>query len=92
MPPAPDATVPIATWLIPASRLAILRATLHDITTLIDELSGGQQPAIPAYTRIHAMVDGAGGWPFAIGSSCLNPDPSSRAGPLPLQTPSQARR
>ena len=63
MPPAPDATVPIATLLIPASRLPILRATLHDITTLIDELSGGQQLAViaPPYTRIHAMVDGAGG-------------------------------
>jgi hypothetical protein len=68
----PDSTVPISTWLIPASRIPILRATPHDITTLIDELSGGQQPAViePTYTRIHAMVDGVGGWPFAIGLSC----------------------
>jgi hypothetical protein len=88
----PDATVLIATWLIPASRLPILRATLHDITTLIDELSGGQQSAViaPTYTRIYAMVDGVGGWSSAIGSSCLNPDPSSRPGRFPLQTPSQA--
>jgi len=35
-----DATVPIATRLIAASRLPVLRAALRDITTLIDELSG----------------------------------------------------
>ncbi|HEV2372172.1 MAG TPA: TetR family transcriptional regulator [Streptosporangiaceae bacterium] len=35
-----DATVPIATRLIAASRLPILRATLRDITKLIDEFAG----------------------------------------------------
>jgi len=70
MPPAPDATVPIATWLIPASRLPILRATLHDITTLIDKLPGRQQPAViaPTYTRIYA-------WPMA---PAVGPPPSAR--------------
>jgi hypothetical protein len=34
-----DATVPIATRLIAASRLPVLRATLRDVATLIDDLS-----------------------------------------------------
>jgi hypothetical protein len=35
-----DATMPIATRLIAASQLPGLRATLGDITTLINDLSG----------------------------------------------------
>jgi len=34
-----DATVPIATRLIAASRLPVLRTTLRDVATLIDDLS-----------------------------------------------------